>query len=740
MRTLFLIHGEDRPYVPQIKVHSPSSFSGGKVLINEPINYISEIPLLARSHKCDNVITTDYRVLKALFPEKKFKDPDTNGQGATVFDYQGNMIEKDGIPILIQAPLRHLVRSKEAPFLWKHFYGKLLPSRYERFRELGSAFISQPVTAEEFTKCEKFLEECFVISFDIETGADQKITHISFSGITPTAEIRTVAFCIDSIPKWESIKRILSNPVAKIAQNGKYDVVHLLHWNAPVRNFLWDTHALMQCWYSELPRSLDFIASFFILDILYWKDESENDKLLYNAKDAHVTLLSFLQWMKLAPDWAKKNYAQVFKIIFPAISCALEGLKVDPVEWNKMAVEQRLKIDEHKTKLNQLLGKRYFNPNSPPQVKSLLKVLAPKEKIEASDEKTLSRIALRHPLNALLIKHILSYRESLKLFTTYIDSLLWHSRLLYSINPFGTETGRSSSQKSEFNIPPVSGKKYEHYGAQLQNIPPYFKKCLVADEGFLICELDKEQAESRVTAYESQEPALIKAVEESPDFHCTNASAFFGIPFDQLFDVSTKKKLNVPIRDLAKRVNHGANYNMGVYVLIQTMGEHNLWNAKSLLNLPKHFDLKDTAQYLLDKFDEAYPRLRDKVDGWYGELIREWTKTHTLTTADGWTRYFFGDPRESKPALNELVAHKPQHTNVAMVNEGWYKVWLELEDPKTFRLKGQVHDSILFQVHKDHLHLIEKAQKIYDETSVLTVHGKRMFIPSALQGPKESWK
>lgn len=309
------------------------------------------------------------------------------------------------------------------------------------------------------------------------------------------------------------------------------------------------------------------------------------------------------------------------------------------------------------------------------------------------------------------------------------------------MNAFGTETGRSSCSASSFGEPQVGKDSWKSYGIQVQNIPPTYKICLMADPDFLLFEMDKSQAESRCTAYLSQSPTMIDAVENSPDFHSANASAFFGIPFEDLWDTENGVTKNKPIRDLSKKTNHGANYNMMAGMLIRTMGEENLWRAKSLLKLKASWGLQEIAQYLLDIFDATYPRLRDKEHGWYGELIMEWLSSGGLIrTPDGWTRKFFGDPTKSKPALNELVAHSPQHLNVALVDKGYFRIWYELDNPKTFRVKAQIHDSVFFQVHKDHLHLVKRAKQIYDETSSIIVHGKKLFIPSTVDGPKTHWK
>lgn len=736
MRILFLLSPADQNFTAFIKGHAPRWLTGGKVLVNEKISYLSEIDILLAKFNCQAAITTDWKVLKILFPDKKFKDPDTNGQGLSVLDFQGNCLEtKKGNKILITAPLRHLVTKKEAPFLFKHFIEKLGPDASAKFLTLPEPNIKYCLSSAEAEEAVSELNSEPFIAVDIETGKGQRITHISFASLKAT-----YSFILSDFHDLVSIRKILANPSLKIFQNGKFDNLHLIHWNSPARNWYFDTYGMMACWYSELPRRLDFIGSFFLSNLLYWKDEDEKDKALYNAKDTHVTLWSFLAWMWQSPQWAKDNYAVKFPAVFPSISSEFNGLKIDPVKWSELTLYHRKEIESNLESLNACLGKKTFNPGSSKQVSSLIGLLAPKKKIDGADKLALSKFAAEHPLNTFLVDKILAYRKSLKLHSTYLDARLWKGqRLLYSIDPFGTETGRSSCSASSFYE--MEGSKYSHYGTQIQNIPPAYKICIQADKDFLIVEIDKEQAESRATAYLSGSESMIDAVENSPDFHSHNASAFFGIPFDDLWDTENHKTKNKPIRDLSKRVNHGANYNMGAFVLITTMGEANVWKAKSLLGLNEKWGLKEIAEYLLAQFDATYPKLRNLEHGWYGDLIMEWLKNNGLIkTPDGWTRRFLGDPRKSKPALNELVAHSPQHLNAALVEKGLIKIWAKFEDPEKLRINGTIHDSLLFQVHKDHQYLIQQVKELWDATARITIHGREMFIPSAQDGPKGHWK
>jgi DNA polymerase I-like protein with 3'-5' exonuclease and polymerase domains len=263
---------------------------------------------------------------------------------------------------------------------------------------------------------------------------------------------------------------------------------------------------------------------------------------------------------------------------------------------------------------------------------------------------------------------------------------------------------------------------------------------LRADEGWMLGAVDKAQAESYCTGYISQDMNLIHVVNTSPDFHCQNASMFFGIPFEKLFDkdyVCPKtgekgKKLNKPIRDIAKRVNHGANYNMGPDVLVDTMGVKEIIKARKLLRLPMVYKPKDVATYLLAKFDETYPKIRKD---WYQEVITEIVKTGKLyVEAVGWTRRTFLRPLKSKLDLNAAVAHKPQSTSVHLVNKALVKIWRELQIKKyrgKFRLKAQVHDEIVFQTRPE---ILDTAcHEVADIMVIPTViEGRTMTIPSTI--------
>jgi DNA polymerase I-like protein with 3'-5' exonuclease and polymerase domains len=308
----------------------------------------------------------------------------------------------------------------------------------------------------------------------------------------------------------------------------------------------------------------------------------------------------------------------------------------------------------------------------------------------------------------------------------------YKGRVLYAINPHGTDTGRSASSQHHFWC-----------GLQIHNIPQgnIVKRTLIADPGFRLGEVDLEQAETRDTAYAAGELAMIAAVEGSGDFHSLNASAFFGIPYNEIYDDALGKVLNKLIRTLAKRVNHGANYLMGENVLVDTMGDENIWEAKKLLKLPSHYGLIDVARYLLEQFHKTYPKLRGQF---YPSVVSSVVTTKMLVGATGWTRYCFKDPTKNKRDKNAYVAHVAQSLNAMVLNKAWMKVFNDIsmhpDHMNNFKLLAQIHDSILFQFREGHEYLADMVKKAMEIPILITgCDGveRRLLVPAAIKTGKD---
>ena len=544
----------------------------------------------------------------------------------------------------------------------------------------------------------------------------------------------------------------------KVFQNGKYDISYLARYSAPVYNYLYDTAHLFHCWHSELPKDLGFLNAFFIREAVYWKDLSETNDLYeyyrYNALDTWGTGNAFLAMLLEAPAYAISNYLLEFPLVFPCHLSEMTGIARDMDAFEIARAEQQEIVDTLTASLNRMLGMpegTSFNVKSSPQMKALFKILGCSD-LPSQDEKNLKKARYRHPFNARILSQVLKIRKARTLVSNYLtEGKEFYrqdgtgARFLYSLNPHGTDTSRLASKSHHF-----------WQGDNIQKIPrgKIIKQTFKADPGFLLAEVDLEQAESRDTAYISGDKALIHNVEYSPDFHCANASSFFGVPFEDIFDTATGKVLNKPLRQLGKPVNHGANYNMGAYVLIDTMGEENIVLAKQLLQLPKMWGYIQVAEYLLEQFHKTYPNIK-KV--FYAGVIEEilltgklksmavhhsWRQTKQakdfnggdtwfemyedyLANSPSWVRSCFADPSKSKPALNSYIAHPPQSLNAQTLNKSYLSVFNDIAiNPKhsiNFKLCAQIHDSILFQYREGHDYLCEMVRE-------------RMEIPVTLKG------
>src|SRR5690606_6641814 len=320
-----------------------------------------------------------------------------------------------------------------------------------------------------------------------------------------------------------------------------------------------------------------------------------------------------------------------------------------------------------------------------------------------SGEAILQELMTKHPLTAYFCEKILDYRGRRKLSSTYLKTgsaaSEYKGRVLYALNPHGTDTGRNASKEHHFWC-----------GLQIQNIPREgpVKETIIADLGFDLWEADYAQAEDRGVAYKSGDPALLDIFDSGLDSHTVKASMFFGVPYEEV----TKE-----LRQLGKRINHGANYNMGDSVLAQTMGSALLLRARKLLGLPANFSLLKIAAYLLSLYELKFKVVKTH---YYNSIKKDIRVSHRLVGDTGWTRYCFSDPYKSKRALNMYVAHVTQSLNAMMLDMAFLSVYKELGMNPDFKLQAQIHDSILFQIRKGQEHLAQRVAELMSITIPVT--------------------
>lgn len=756
MNILFYINNGDKPYLPRLKKHFPSA----NIWLLNSFSMLAEIAIKAKEKQATWVITTRLDILEALCKQEGYD----SRKGISLEDYVGSIFTYKGLQVLIQNPLEALVKRADGDFIFARMASKITkPGDWFPTTEFKWA-LGSPANYESYYES---FAAAYAIAIDIETIPEDKvITEVGYTAIFWDAATKNFLTESLTIPLEDEyalawIRKFNQLPAPKILQNGKYDLAYLLRYNALFDNYLWDTINIFHCYYAELPKDLGFQSAWFIKDFKYWKHEhSSTDKMAkyrYNGKDTWVTANVWLAAMYELPDWARENYLMEFPVVAPSFYIESLGIKADKQQLEKV----KAKKEEEAARLLASIRKMTssgFNPASPVQVKQLLHVLG-HTGVTGSDEKTLQAVSYVDPLAAVIIEAIIAYRELTKAVTTYLKPAKLYGpegkeRILFSVNPHGAETARNASKAHHL------GSKGAPVGLQVQNITrseskdpnDNIKSYFVADEGFLFGEADYAQAESRDTGFISGDTALIDAVTGVRDFHGVNASAFFGKPYEEIISttideagVVTHKVLDKPLRQLAKPVNHGANYNMGEYVLIQTMGLKKVFGAAGLLGLPSGLSAQGIAKVLLDSFAKTYKIVKNQ----YQDYVRASVATsHKLTSAPvkghRWTRYCFKDPSKSKTALNSYIAHSPQNLNALTLNAAFKDVFysIQLAEPDDFRINAQIHDSILFQYREGREDLAQKVKECMEfPVEVTDIFGiKRILVvPVDVKGGKKAW-
>lgn len=732
MKLLYIPDYDDYPYVQRLNELLGDNYAA---LAKSTPTMVAQIRSWAQQCSADAIIVSNNGALDLILNAMADYVPSARRRKISCVTYAGSLLHlvvgDRKIPVIVILPLRRMVSTKTGKFLNKRYISKVLhEDRWPAEPEFRYTLVTPANAQEVIARC----AAARLLATDIETPWPQhEMRVISCVGYgawfpdTNTVECFVVPFKDEFA--WSVVSQINSNPVPKVTQNGLFDNHYFMRWGLPLHNWIWDTFHLFHCWYSELPKRLDFIAGFTIRNVRYWKDDgagSEEALYRYNARDCWATITSLLGILREMPSYAARNYLQEFPLVFPCLTCNLEGVAVDETEF--AAAREKLLAD-HAVRLERLrtmVAWPSYNPNSPKQTLEVLKMLGLGH-ITSTDKIAMQRARATGPLADRILGELVAFKKTAKLLSTYmVPEKLWNKRIMYSLNPGKTDTGRLACDASSFDC-----------GLQIQNIPggPVVKRAIIAEEGWQFGEADGEQAEARCVGYQSGETKLIDLVESPHDYHSWNASAFFGIPYEEIYDELTKKKLMPEIRDLSKRTNHGANYNMGADVMLDTMGPLNVIKARRLLGLPESMPLRSVCQYLLDQYSKTYPGIKGDYYAW---IVRCIVTTKVLVSPLGWTRYFFGEPHKNKLDLNAAVAHPSQNLSVAIINKGFYAVWHSMIYGKLrnrIRLKAQIHDSIFFLFRIGDVAAAEEVVKLSTvPTPVTDVHGvtRTLVIPMAI--------
>ncbi|HFK7980454.1 TPA: DNA polymerase I [Klebsiella oxytoca] len=531
----------------------------------------------------------------------------------------------------------------------------------------------------------------------------------------------------DQIPRdrvLELLKPLLEDgKVLKVGQNLKYDRGILANYGIELRGIAFDTmlesyildsvagrhdmDSLSDRWLKHKTITFEEIAGKGKNQLTFNQIALE-EAGRYAAEDADVTLqLHLKMWPELQQNEGPLNvFKNIEMPLVPVLSrVERNGVKIDPAVLHAHSQEIAKRLIELEKKAYDIAGEE-FNLSSPKQLQTILfekQGIKPLKKTPggapSTSEEVLEELALDYPLP----KVILEYRGLAKLKSTYTDKLpLMISpktgRVHTSYHQAVTATGRLSSTDPNLQNIPVRNEE----GRRI-------RQAFIAPEDYLIVSADYSQIELRIMAHLSRDKGLLTAFAEGKDIHRATAAEVFGLPLES---VSSEQRRS------AKAINFGLIYGMSAFGLARQ------------LNIPRK-----EAQKYMELYFERYPGVLE-----YMERTRTQAKEQGyVETLDG-RRLYLPDIKSSNGArragAERAAINAPmQGTAADIIKRAMIAVdgWLLSEKPRV-RMIMQVHDELVFEVHKDDLEAV--AKKIHE----LMESSTTLAVPLLVEvGSGENW-
>ena len=579
------------------------------------------------------------------------------------------------------------------------------------------------------------LEKAPFFAFDTETDSldnhNARLVGFSFATEPGVAAYVPVAHDYIDAPEQLSCERVLellkplleSESARKVGQNLKYDRGVLQNYGVELRGIAFDTmlesyildsvagrhdmDSLSDRWLKHKTITFEEIAGKGKNQLTFNQIALE-EAGRYAAEDADVTLqLHLKMWPKLEKEKGPRHVFETIEMPLVPVLSRVErnGVKIDPAVLHRHSEELTLRLAELEQKAHEIAGEP-FNLSSTKQLQTILfekQGIKPLKKTPggapSTSEEVLEELALDYPLP----KVILQYRGLAKLKSTYTDKLPLMinpktGRVHTSYHQAVTATGRLSSTDPNLQNIPVRNEE----GRRI-------RQAFIAPEDYVIVSADYSQIELRIMAHLSRDKGLLTAFADGLDIHRATAAEVFGLPLES---VSGEQRRS------AKAINFGLIYGMSAFGLSRQ------------LNIPR----KESQKYM-DLYFERYPGVRE-----YMERTRQQAKEQGyVETLDG-RRLFLPDIKSSNAArragAERAAINAPmQGTAADIIKRAMIAVdaWLEKEQPRV-KLIMQVHDELVFEVHKDDVAAV--SEKIHE----LMENSMKLDVPLLVEvGSGENW-
>ncbi len=484
-----------------------------------------------------------------------------------------------------------------------------------------------------------------------------------------------------------------SEEIEKIGQNLKYDIKVLLNYGVDVKGPLFDTMIAHYLLNPDMRHNMDLLAETYLgytpvsIETLIGKKGKNQgsmrdvplDKVTeYAVEDSDVTWqLKQLFEKELEQNGLTKLFSEIeIPLVKVLASMELEGINLNTEFLAKLSGEFDKEIKSLETKIYKEADTD-FNLASPKQLGVVLfeklKLMDKPKKTRtgqyATGEEILSKLAAEHQI----VADILEWRGLVKLKNTYVDALP---------NEVQASTGRVHTTYSQTVA--ATGRLSSN-NPNLQNIPIRTDRGQLIRQAFIprgedytLLAADYSQIELRLIAELSGDEEMKASFLRGEDIHRSTAAKVFKVPLEE---VSRQQ------RSYAKTVNFGIIYGV------------------SSFGLSQQTDLsRKESKELIDTYYETYPTLRNYIskqvdfarDHGYVETIlgrRRYLKN--INSRNAVVR-----SADERNAVNAPIQGSAADIiKIAMIN--LHKIFQEKKYKS--RMLLQVHDELVFDIHKDEL-------------------------------------
>jgi DNA polymerase-1 len=499
-----------------------------------------------------------------------------------------------------------------------------------------------------------------------------------------------------------------STTIEKIAHNMKYDIQVLHRYGVQFAGPLFDTmiaHYLIQ---PESKQGMDFLAEYYLnytpisIETLIGKKgkgqgnmgdlppEAISD---YACEDADITFqLKQLFGPQIEKDHLKKLF---YEMEMPLVSVLAEmeeeGVAIDIPHleaYSKQLAEETAALE---IRIKELAGMD-FNVDSPKQLGDVLfehmKISSKAKKTKTGQYATSEDILQQHKNDHEIIPCILDYRQMKKLKSTYVDPLPTmkdpvdgrvHTSYMQTI----TATGRLSSNNPNLQNIPIRSER----GKEIR------RAFIARSEDFQLMSADYSQIELRIIAALANDTNMIQAFKDKVDIHRATAAKVFHVNLEDV----TKDQ-----RSAAKAVNFGIIYGQSAFGLSQNLGISRT-EAKQIID--SYFAQYSTIKTYMDK------AVKDARENGYVETIMQRRRyLPDINSANAVVRGF-----AERNAVNAPI----QGSAADIVKLAMVAVSKAMKEAKVqSKMILQVHDELVFDVHKDEQEIMKTLVKEAMENAV----------------------